>query len=169
MRLTKKLVRAIVWKALATFGGKKIERGDLVDGKSHQVNLVVSGTIDGVDVVEKLAGTLDVNAGATQTENKKPGADHLVALILAQLSPQMRKKTIAATLAEAERLEKVVAGKIEAARADKQPTDKVGNLHAEVAAAVKGERLDEAARLVKRFTLAGSKWKNGSLAFTPST
>jgi hypothetical protein len=89
-------VRAVLLAAIAKIASKESRRELLVEGKAHQVDLRISGTVDGETFKgEKFGGILTVGHESTQSKSSAAPPNEVVAYFLGAMSAAARKRLLA--------------------------------------------------------------------------
>jgi hypothetical protein len=81
---------AVTWQALSYVAGKESDRDALEAGAAHQVDLHVSGTVDGLPVQQAFSGRLTVGQDGTRNSAVVPNLAHLIAAVLGKLNDATR-------------------------------------------------------------------------------
>ncbi|GAB5404317.1 MAG: hypothetical protein Aurels2KO_25480 [Aureliella sp.] len=91
-----------IWAALGYLAGKRTDRDQIVEGSRTPVKLRVTGTVGRAKVDEAIDGHLARSHSQTKASTSAAKADHVVAILLAELPEKDRYFAVKTIAEEAE-------------------------------------------------------------------
>lgn len=83
-----------LWASLAYVAGKEADRDALADGSVTSVDLIVSGSVGGLPIAERIRGQLTVGHSTEKSSSATPNLAHIVGAILGKLNLATREAVV---------------------------------------------------------------------------
>ncbi len=87
-------LKDIVWAALEKIGSKNKNRDAIPENSVHQVELRLSGTVDGESFEQSLSSIVSIGSDLQKATSAIPDLPKLIALILAKLNRATRERLL---------------------------------------------------------------------------
>lgn len=86
MALSKQEAEVFALKSIASIASREFKRDLISPGSKHEIDLRISGTVDGQKVSRRLSGSLQAGTDNPTGTSSKPKLDEVAAMLLDRLS-----------------------------------------------------------------------------------